>query len=202
MINKLKHQINNQQNCLSRSPSTASLATIASSGSGRRASPVDNSIEGRLSRVYANKYQVNKEIVSIHSSKVEKIQWNASSESMFFLRKPGLGKYVMEQAGNGSTHIPNGWYNFVIPQDNLTEVICGVPFQQNHVSQRNIPRIVGHTSLSHKGKVLYAGQILFLKGSLLSWNNGSGHYQPGLMSAYPPHIGFILPWEKFKHHNL
>lgn len=61
--------------------------------------------------------------------------------------------------------------------------------------------VEGHTSLSMRAPVLYAGTLQFELGRLVSWSNGSGHYRPPASLASVnliPAVQRLLPKEKFQ----
>ncbi|MGV3345096.1 putative adhesin [Enterobacteriaceae bacterium LUAb1] len=190
-----------------------SRGTSFSSGSGRLSVsespqlPPDKKkqLNQKLHYIYQRKRDTQANMLGIHPSRTHIIQNNAPPSARFFLRKPFQERpngYLMIPESGEESHIPQGTYNFVIPDTHITEIICGISvLQDNHPLYTHLPNVDGHTALAHQQKVLFAGQMTFQDGELRSWNNMSGHYQPhySIMDvddnivAFPEHIRKLLP---------
>lgn len=74
----------------------------------------------------------------------------------------------------------DGLFIFVILASDPGRVLCGVPQYDSMANEENRLRfgIYGHTSISLREDVLYAGEILLDNGALCFWTNKSGHYFP------------------------
>lgn len=132
---------------------------------------------------------------------VGRVQANAAPDARFFLRKDvndEVRPYRMEELATGRRHVPDGLYVFVLPEDAVGEVVCGVSELHDHVG--GLPRVAGHAGLAHQQRVMFAGHLQFADGALTKWTNESGHYQfpaaAGESSAWPPHIRELLLPEK------
>jgi len=54
----------------------------------------------------------------------------------------------------------------------------------------------GHTAISRGANVYYAGEIMFNHGTLVYWDNNSGHYRPG--AAQHNQIKHLLPIAQYQ----
>lgn len=61
----------------------------------------------------------------------------------------------------------DGWFAFVILADDPGRIYCGSMFDEHY-------EVDGHTSLSYRQDVLFAGGLEFKRGKLLVWDNASG----------------------------
>lgn len=110
------------------------------------------------------------------------------------LRKNGKRYFIYNRVLNKMA-TPKGVYIFVIRSWEPGKVYCA-----------HMGTIDGHTSMvrnsgSEIGSVLFAGELLFDDGILLSWNNGSGHYRPDaslIQTNLLPHIKLMLPEPLFR----
>ena len=60
--------------------------------------------------------------------------------------------------------------------------------------------IEGHSSITFRGDVLYAGELELFDSKLVGWNNESGHYLPSSLirhSQLTPNVKRLLPEELF-----
>ncbi|MDH7464184.1 hypothetical protein QEG73_23000 [Chitinophagaceae bacterium 26-R-25] len=93
-----------------------------------------------------------------------------------------------------TTPFLDGAFLFVILSSDPARIYCGTP------NYRSEFVIEGHTSLSYRADVLYAGELFFRHGELEKWTNGSGHYQPSAalrQTNLIPYLQLLLPAEKF-----
>ncbi|MDH7464185.1 hypothetical protein QEG73_23005 [Chitinophagaceae bacterium 26-R-25] len=91
----------------------------------------------------------------------------------------------------------DGAFLFVILSSDPGRIYCGVP----HHESRFV--IDGHTSLSYRADVLYAGELFFRHNVLYKWTNGSGHYRPSASLGQTnliPYLQHLLPADKFVDH--
>ncbi|MFX2610791.1 hypothetical protein [Enterobacter mori] len=100
----------------------------------------------------------------------------------------------------------HGPFLFVIMTASPGQVFCGVdtvPVRARpefYEPNNEMFEVGGHTSLSMRRDVLFAGEILFNHGMLVKWTNESGHYAPEadlIESNFLPHIQRLLPLDKF-----
>lgn len=132
-----------------------------------------------------------------------RVQANAAPDAIFFLRKDvndEVRPYRMEESATGRRHVPDGLYVFVLPEDAVGEVVCGVSDLHKRVG--GPPKVAGHAGLARQQRVLFAGHLYFADGALTSWSNESGHYQfpaaAGESCTLPPHIReLLLPRELY-----
>lgn len=111
-----------------------------------------------------------------------------------------LNDEILGVSGDGGIHIPNGQYIFVIPLTRPHSVICGIPSGISQGDHARNERVDGHTSLSNREPVHYAGVLFFNFGELKYWTNLSGHYKPPAEDRYrmSPWVRLLLPENKFK----
>ena len=117
----------------------------------------------------------------------------ARNEQILGLKKDG-DDYFLNSSITGESKLANSAYVFVIPANNPGVILCG-----SQVEDIN-ERVQGHTSLSKREDVLFAGEILFKDGKLVKWTNCSGHYQPkpdSRTDSLIPYVKTILPEDKF-----
>ncbi|RON10386.1 hypothetical protein BK659_06490 [Pseudomonas brassicacearum] len=90
---------------------------------------------------------------------------------------------------------------FVIPYSNPFGVLSSIPEGAGNTELKPF-EVHGHTSISNREDVLYAGKIYLDDDSKLQyWDNGSGHYKPDVslhISNIPPALRELLPPDKFK----
>lgn len=105
------------------------------------------------------------------------------------LIKDGAGRFWLQRNG-GKKITPSGSYDFVTMPDGSVRVMR--PNSSINFSS--------HLGLSGGGEVRFAGSVCFAnnnsanRGSLVSWTNDSGHYQPP--ASFANNAG--LPMELFK----
>jgi len=169
-----------------------------SAGSDRLPEKPQNPMFDMLERIRLQKKAVQDNFKGIVESAATRVQANAAPEAMFFLRKDvddPAKPYRMEGVATKRRHVPDGVYIFVVPENAMTEVVCGVFDRHEHAG--DIPRVAGHAGLAHQQRVLFAGHLHFEAGALHHWDNSSGHYQFPADNAgtyvFPPHIRLLLP---------
>lgn len=106
----------------------------------------------------------------------------APKSNIFELLSMGPEHYYLKAIDPDSHELPmvDGLFIFVILASSPGKVLCGVPkfdIMANRFNQEKYG-IYGHTSLSLRDDVLYAGEIYFGNGVLCMWTNKSGHYKP------------------------
>ncbi|ANY15126.1 C80 family cysteine peptidase [Bordetella pseudohinzii] len=95
---------------------------------------------------------------------------------------------------------PDGAFLFVVPTDAPDCVLCGASRGSRAALQDPQLGIDGHTSISQRKPVLYAGTFTLDAGRLQSWNNDSGHYLPPAalrQRNFSPRLWRLLPEERF-----
>lgn len=120
----------------------------------------------------------------------------ASLDRIFTLGMSSYDEYVLSptQIG-GNAPDAHGTFCFVILRDQPGVVYCGVDGRRGGEF-----KVAGHTSISLKADVYYAGELFFHNKQLTKWTNGSGHYQPprSLMETnLLPFVQRMLPSYKF-----
>jgi hypothetical protein len=120
-----------------------------------------------------------------------RLQDRAEAHQIYKLKKSGDLYYIFNAS---KAEHPNGVFLFIINASSPGEIICG------SADPLNSDCVRGHTSLSNREPVLYAGELLFDKGRLINWTNCSGHYQPSKKSmgeSLIPYVKLLLPEDKF-----
>ena len=99
------------------------------------------------------------------------------SEVFELQRKSAEHYYLLPHVPGAPVPPAHGVFFYVILAADPGRIYCGAP--QGSLAGAD-PRygVQGHTSLSRRADVLYAGEIDFDQGRLVSWSNGSGHYSP------------------------
>lgn len=128
---------------------------------------------GRISDVYAAYSRMRP--VRVWKSGTQPL---ASKERIFELQCWDIEHYYLLPTDPGSIGCPvlDGVFNFVILANAPGRVLCGVP-QFSFGADQNFGTY-GHTSLSARQDVLFAGTMFFDQGALCHWTNDSGHYRP------------------------
>jgi hypothetical protein len=124
----------------------------------------------------------------------------ADQFQIFQLERHSEDQYYLISTAHARARVPplHACYVFVILQDDPGRVYCGLA---GGLASRIEFEVEGHTSLSMRAPVLYAGTILFNQGRLVRWTNGSGHYRPpGSLATVNliPAVRRLLPEEKFR----
>ncbi|MCS2153731.1 hypothetical protein MUU49_14320 [Scandinavium goeteborgense] len=128
----------------------------------------------------------------------------AKDENIFELQKLGdfADRYCLSPGRPGRKPILNGYFLFVVLASEPHKVYCGVEAFGATGSNKSFV-VAGHTSLSKRGDVLYAGSIHFVRGTMKEWTNGSGHYLPPARLHHTnllPALRHLLPSTKFREH--
>lgn len=128
------------------------------------------------------------------------LQDPAEQWQIFQLQRHSEDQYYLIPTAHGRRRVPplHAFYTFVILRDDPGRVYCGL---QGGLPSQIEFEVEGHTSLSMRAPVLYAGSIQFDRGRLVSWTNGSGHYRPPASLATVnliPAVQRLLPKEKFQ----
>ncbi|WP_147408197.1 hypothetical protein [Rahnella woolbedingensis] len=157
-------------------------------------------------------------------------QTPAASNKIFILQRAHSGLYFISPVNGGVQPQPelNGRFLFVILATNPSQIYCGKaydPINQFLSGSRNDSRrsgvnctgadnafnssdrfeVEGHTSLTKCEDVLFAGDMLFRFGTLISWANNSGHYQPSpslRQTNLYPNIKRLLPESLFQEYDF
>lgn len=107
-----------------------------------------------------------------------------------FRQKPADPRYVFELRKNGrdyslhttdasATFTPSvdGDFIYVIKADDPGRIYVAIDMRTGPPELRQYG-VEGHTSFGNGSDVLYAGELSFDNGRLVSWDNSSGHYRP------------------------
>ena len=130
----------------------------------------------------------------------------AGPEGIFELQKIGEKYYLIPTNKNKKGVLyPDGIYVFVILADDPGRIYCGSQNNALHPKIRHDPLYVeGHTSLSGRKDILFAGGLHFENRVLKFWNNGSGHYKPSAiyhLNNFIPATAHLLPKKLFHDYN-
>ena len=107
-------------------------------------------------------------------------QPRAEDKNMYHLSRSGghSGSFRLTPIKGGEAIKPSGTYQFIIREDEPHQVRVGklaTPYGHTSLAYRTAKEVVG---------VRYAGDIQFNNaGSIIRWNNQSGHYQPSIEGA-------------------
>jgi len=124
----------------------------------------------------------------------------ADQFQIFQLERHSEDRYYLISTAHARARVPplHACYVFVILRDDPGRVYCGLVEELDSYMGFVVE---GHTSLSMRAPVLYAGTLQFEMGRLVSWSNGSGHYRPPASLATVnliPAVQRLLPQEKFQ----
>lgn len=126
------------------------------------------------------------------------LQQPARRTQIFMLRR--TDRYFLVPLVSGAPVPPaDGVFLYVILADDPGCVLCAAP-QGSEVGRDARFGVHGHTSISLRADVLYAGGLEFEGGELRRWTNGSGHYAPHAR-LHPvnliPAVRLLLPPDRF-----
>ncbi|TWC46130.1 hypothetical protein FBY04_13332 [Pseudomonas sp. SJZ080] len=134
------------------------------------------------------------------------VQQAATPQQIFELQRISSDFYYFIPTARGNTSRPavDGIFAFVILASDPGRIYCGALSRLNLAASENTidPCFIidGHTSLSNREDILFAGELFFKSNKLKSWNNGSGHYRPDAQRRYTnliPAIQRLLPEDRF-----
>ncbi|PHM23747.1 hypothetical protein [Xenorhabdus budapestensis] len=153
--------------------------------------------------IFPNKLSMMSKPIPVQNNKV--LQRPASPKSLYYLEKYIEYSKAKEDTKyrliNFITHEPkaaDGQYIFVISANDPLIIRCARSVRDSNYHWYDA--VDGHSSISYRQAVYFAGTLLFDKGQLLEWTNASGHYKPSKDSALllTPHIRHLLPDSKFR----
>ncbi|WOC17004.1 hypothetical protein MP213Fo_25040 [Pseudochrobactrum sp. MP213Fo] len=149
----------------------------------------DTSFEEVLELLLYSKRNIIQNTIPLVKNK--KLQRPAHLSGIYKLNKTCT--YFLTKMSDNSTAIANGHYIFIIPEAQKDAIYCARSLQNEQYSWHNSAD--GHTSLSNRLPVCFAGQLYFTQGKLVHWNNGSGHYlpKPEARCHLLPYIRQLLP---------
>ena len=124
----------------------------------------------------------------------------ASAGTVFRVHKRAGDYYSLypELTDGPCIHNPNGLFLFVIKVSRPGTIYVAAP--RGSAGAVYAGSVVGHTSISLRENVLYAGEIWFHHGQLHMWSNNSGHYKPPAAlyaTNLLPSVKLLLPQNKF-----
>lgn len=134
------------------------------------------------------------------------VQQMATPQQIFELQRISSDSYYFIPTSRGEASSPavDGVFAFVILASDPGRIYCGALSRLGHPASENAINpcfiIDGHTSLSDRKDVLFAGELFFKCAKLKSWNNFSGHYLPAAQYRYTnliPTIQRLLPEDRF-----
>jgi hypothetical protein len=130
-----------------------------------------------------------------------RLQAAARPSQILELQRQG-GQYYFLPIDPNTRHLPpvEGAFLFVILADDPGRIYCGVPESSIAAAADARFGIAGHTSLSYRKDVLFAGELFFERAELMSWTNGSGHYTPAASVRglnLIPAVQRLLPDDRF-----
>ena len=157
-------------------------------------------------------------------------QTPASRNKISVLRRAHTSLYCIVPVSGNAQPMPelNGRFLFVILASNPSQIYCGKAYdpinqymsggstgsRKSGVNFSDVNNIFnlsdrfeveGHTSLTKREDVLFAGDMLFRYGTLISWANNSGHYQPAPSLRHTnlyPNIRRLLPESLFQEYDF
>lgn len=137
----------------------------------------------------------------LHPLRVSNLQYQlpAAPRAIFELRKNGPRYYLVSNETGVSTSA-HGVYLYIILATDPGRIWCGATDKTAISNLKPHLSIIGHTSLSKRHDVLFAGELHFSKGHLISWSNESGHYRPPAQLRYSnllPVVRLLLPNDLF-----
>ena len=123
--------------------------------------------------------------------------------SIFLLEKSGEHYYLMPSPlfDDHNVIIPNlcdGVFMYAILANYPQQVMVGANYSNSSISKAQA--VEGHSSITLRGDVLYAGELEFFENRLIYWNNESGHYVPPSEMRHTqltPNVRRLLPEELF-----
>ncbi|WP_339504986.1 RHS repeat domain-containing protein [Pseudomonas sp. RL_105y_Pfl2_101] len=126
-----------------------------------------------LNRIFESRLAMNRLKVGNPEPQTE-----ATSTQIFELQRESKNNYYFLPTTPEARDVPNpnGSFIYVVLADDPGRIYAGAPIGSTTVEDQF--KIQGHTSISLREDVLYAGHIILDQGKLESWNNGSGHYMP------------------------
>lgn len=129
-------------------------------------------------------------------------QQPAAPWQVFALQKDNSDNYSLQQKSTTAFIQPplDGVFLYTILADDPERIYVGAPSGSVNVDGATFG-IQGHTSITTRRDVLYAGELLFRNGRLEQWNNGSGHYKPDRELRHTnltPMLKRLLPERLFK----
>ena len=127
----------------------------------------------------------------------------AEPTQIFELRLMSENKYYFSPAvAKGPVPAPHGSFHYVVLADDPGRIWAGAPHDSPTTEEQF--QIQGHTSISLREDVLYAGDIVLDEGRLESWTNFSGHYMPAAdlhQTNLLPAVQRLLPSSRFAAHE-
>lgn len=146
----------------------------------RSANSVSRGARSRLPNPASQNAQIKVELIEV---KNPKHQSPASPDKIFSLSKDNSGNYGFLSAQGTqmtSTDTPpaNGQFVYIIHPEDPDCIRVGAQMLFTTEDRQRFV-IDGHTAISHRDPVLYAGTLILQDGQLLYWTNHSGHYEPG-----------------------
>ncbi|WP_435951663.1 hypothetical protein [Dryocola sp. BD626] len=131
-------------------------------------------------------------------------QSEADKNCVFILERFARDDYYLRPKSKNTQTMPSlhGRFIYVIKEDRPGFVYCAKAFDPiNQFLSDNNWSVEGHTSLTKRRNVLFAGDLLFSHRKLIAWSNASGHYQPSSELRHRnllPHIKLLLPEDLYR----
>ncbi|MBD2810395.1 hypothetical protein ID853_05720 [Xenorhabdus sp. Vera] len=171
----------------------------------------ENDPHKKLNTLLFNRLRMIENSLSVRENK--KPQAPAGNGSVYFLIKldgkyyllnNAIEKHYADKTNDAyKTNEANGIYLFVITRGDPCNVRCAKTVRDSSYYGNDV--VQGHTSISYREPVIFAGVLTFCKGKLMSWTNASGHYLPPPEQRYSlePYIRHVLlPDNKFRRVNF
>lgn len=132
----------------------------------------------------------------------KKLQPVFAADEISTLEKHG-DHYSLKKEADGSRTRPDGFYTFIVPFNAPDRICCAVARLRGRGNTLGELE-KGHSSFTGRQAVKFAGTLHFRRGSLLYWNNASGHFMPPaeLRYALPAYLRYVLPEMLFTHHMM
>ncbi|MES9901457.1 MAG: hypothetical protein ABW168_02100 [Sedimenticola sp.] len=133
-------------------------------------------------------------------------QTPGNEKNIFVLEKNGSRYYLLPSgASNPGSYISYngciaGKLLYAILASNPNQVLVGAPYYNANFAKEF--QICGHTSLTMRKDVVFAGELFFASNELTAWTSCSGHYMPDSklrFSNLTPNVKRLLPLDLFYH---
>ncbi|MBE8595155.1 hypothetical protein [Xenorhabdus sp. BG5] len=143
----------------------------------------------------SNKHNLAKPENLFSVQKNKKLQRPARLEALYSLEK--TEQYFLRNYFTKNVKLADGIYIFIISADDPYTICCAKSARDANYHWYD--SVDGHTSISYRKLVRYAGTLSFQQGKLLMWSNASGHYKPPAEFRYLmlPYVRLLLPDYKF-----
>ncbi|BET97505.1 hypothetical protein [Xenorhabdus taiwanensis] len=143
----------------------------------------------------SNKHSMTNSEKLLSVQKNKELQRPAKPEALYSLEK--TEQYFLINYITKNAKLADGRYIFIISADDPYTICCAKSARDANYHWHDA--VDGHTSISYRKLVRFAGILSFHRGELLMWSNASGHYKPPEELRYLmlPYVRRLLPDYKF-----